>query len=75
MARAQVDEGLHCLVGVGGEVLSLGCFDDADGVVDPGGKVHDAVVYVGAFVDPHEGLVEDLEEVAEEAESVGLWEC
>jgi hypothetical protein len=68
VAGAQVDEGLHGLIGVGGKVLPLGGFDDFYDVVDKVGEIDDAVVHVGGFVDADEGFVEDLEEVAEEFE-------
>jgi hypothetical protein len=38
------------LVGIRGHVLALAGLDDADGVVDKEGKVGDAVVDVGGFV-------------------------
>jgi len=63
---AQVDEGLHCLVRVGGEILALGRFDRSDCVTDEHGEVGDAAVYVGRLVHAHKRLVEDLEEVTEE---------
>ena len=72
VAGAQVDEGLDGLVGVGGDVLALGGFDDGDGVVGEEGEVGDGGVDVGGFVHAYERFVEDGEEVAEELEGVGL---
>ena len=72
VAAAEVDEALDGLVGVGGDVLALGGVEDAEGVVGEGGEVGDGVVDVGGFVDPHEGLVEDGEEVAEEVQRDGF---
>ena len=71
---AEVDEGLHCLVRIGGDVLSLRRLDDLDGVVGELGEVGDGAVHVGGFVHAHEGFVEDGEEVAEELEGGGLKE-
>lgn len=61
VAGAEVDESLDGLVGVCGDVLGAGALDYGDGVVGEVGKVGDAVVYVGGFVDADEGLVEDCE--------------
>ena len=72
MASAEIDEGLDCLIGVSGDVLSLGSFDDCEHVVGEGGEVGDAAVDVGGFVDADEGFVKDGEEVAEELEGYGL---
>lgn len=72
MAGAEVDEGLDCLVRVGGDVLALGALDGDEHVVGEGGKVRDAVVDVGGFVDAHEGFVENGKEVAEELEGYRL---
>jgi hypothetical protein len=72
VARAQVDEGLDRLVGVGGHVLALAGLDGSDRVVDEEGEVGDGVVDVCGFVDADERLVEDGEEVAEELERGGL---
>jgi len=66
MARAEIDESLHGLVGVGGKVLALRRLDDSDRIGDEDGEVGDAVVDVCGFVDADERLVEDLEEIAEE---------
>lgn len=68
VAAAEVDEALDRLVGVGGDVLPLRGVEDSKGVIGEGGEVRDGVVDVGGFVDPHEGFVEDGEEVAEEVE-------
>ena len=74
VARAEVDEGLHRLVRVGGDVLALRLGQHGEHVVGEGGEVADAAVDVGRFVDAHEGLVEDGEEVAEELERDGLFD-
>lgn len=74
VARAEVDEGLDGLVGVGRDVLPLVLFDYGDGVVGEAGEVGDAVVDVGGLVDSDEGLVEDGEEVAEELQCDGLFD-
>ena len=71
-AGAQVDEGLHGLVRVSGDILALRSIYDGDGVVGEGGEVGDAAVDVGGFVDADKGFVEDREEVAEELEGDGL---
>jgi hypothetical protein len=73
VAGAQIDEGLDCLVGIGRDVLTLGCFDGADCVIGEVGEVSYAVIDVCGFVDADEGFVEDLEEVAEEFQ--GCWLC
>ena len=72
VAAAEVDEALDRLIGVGGDVLALRGVEDAEGVVGEGGEVGDGVVDVGGFVDPHERLVEDGEEVAEQVQSHGF---
>lgn len=72
VAGAEVDERLDRLVGIGGDVLALGALDGDEHVVGEGGKVGDAVVDVGGFVDADEGFVEDGEEVSEELEGYGL---
>lgn len=74
VAGAEVDEGLDGLVRVGGDVLALGLGEDGEHVVGEGGEVADAAVDVGGFVDAHEGLVEDGEEVAEELEGDGFFD-
>lgn len=51
VASTQVDERLDCLVGVGGDLLSLACLDGLDCVIDKYSKVCDAVVDVGRLVD------------------------
>ncbi len=71
---AQVDEGLDGLVGVGGDVLALAGFEDAEHVVGEGGEVGDGGVNVGGFVDAHEGLVEDGEEIAEKVQGHGFFD-
>ena len=70
--RAQVDERLHCLVGVGRSVLPLSLLDDGNRVVCKRGKVGDAVVDVGRLVNPDERLVEDGEQVTEQLQRDGL---
>lgn len=71
VAGAEVNEGLDCLVWVGGDVLALGGFYHFYGVVGELGEVGYGTVDVCGFVDANEGFVEDLEEVAEEFE--GCW--
>ena len=66
---AEVDEHLYCLVRVGGDVLPLGRFDDADCVIHECSEVGDRAVHIGGFVDTDERFVEDGEEVAEKVES------
>ena len=44
---AQVDEGLDGLVGIGGDVLALAGFEDAEHVVGEVGEVGDGGVDVG----------------------------
>ena len=74
VAGAEVDEGLDGLVGVGGDVLALGGLEHAEHVVGEVGEVGDGGVDIGGFVDAHEGLVEDGEEVAEEVQSDGFFD-
>lgn len=72
MACAKINEGLDCLIGVGGDVLALGALEHAEHVVGEGGEVSDTVVDVGGFVDADKRFVEDCEEVAEELKRHGL---
>lgn len=74
VAGAQIDEGLHRLVGVGGDVLALRQVQDAEHVVGEGGEVGDGIVDVCGFVDADEGFVEDGEEVAEELQGDGFFD-
>lgn len=45
--------------------MTLGLLDDCDGVFSKAGKVGDAVVNVGGFVDSDQRLVKDREEITE----------
>jgi hypothetical protein len=63
---AEIDESLHGLVRIGGEILALCGLDDRDGIGDKVREIGDAIVDICGFVDSDEGLVEDLEEVTEE---------
>lgn len=74
VAGAEIDEGLHRLVRVGGDVLALGEVEDTEHVIGKGGEVGDGVVDVCGFVDADEGLVEDGEEVAEELQGDGFFD-
>lgn len=74
VSAAQVDEGLDGLVGVGGDVLALAGLEDAEHVVGEVGEVGDGGVDVGGFVDAHEGLVEDGEEIAEKVQGHGFFD-
>ena len=51
VARTEVDEGLDGLIWVGGDVLPLAAFDDAESVVGELGEVGYAAVDVGRLVD------------------------
>ena len=51
VARTEVDEGLHGLVRVGGDVLPLAALDHANGVVGKLREIGYAAVDVGGFVD------------------------
>jgi len=61
VSGAKVDEGLDCLVGVGGNILSLACFDDTDHVVKECSEICDAIVDICRLVDSYKGLIEDGE--------------
>ena len=79
VSLAEVDEGLDCLVGVGGDVLLTAFVDDLvllvgvgvggrtylDHVVDEDREVGDAVVDVRRLVYPDQRFVEDRKEVSE----------
>jgi len=51
VAGAEVNERLDCLIGVRGDVLALGEFNDADGIICKFSEVGDTIVDVGRFVD------------------------
>ena len=72
--RAQVDEALHGLVWVRGDVLPLRGFEHAEHVVRKIGEVGHGGVDVGGFVYAHERFVEDGEEVAEEVQRYGFFD-
>ena len=61
VSGAKIDEGLDCLVGVGGNVLSLACFNDTDHVVKECSEICDAVVDICRLVNSYKGLIEDGE--------------
>ena len=65
---AEVDERLDGLIRIGGDVLTLGLFDDDKHVVCKIGEVRDAVIDIGRLVYADERFVEDSEEIAEELE-------
>ena len=69
MACAEIDEGLNGLIRIGGKVLTLCGLDDGDRIGDKVGEIGDAIVDACGFVDADEGLVENLEEIAEELQS------
>lgn len=69
MSRAEVDERLNCLVGVGRDFLTLAGFNRLDRIIDEQGEVGDAVVNICGLVNADKGFVEDGKEVAEELES------
>ena len=72
---AQVDEGLHCLVGICGNFLTLASLDCLDGIIDEHREICDAVVDIGRLVDAHKRLVEDGEKVAEQSQGRWLEKC
>lgn len=62
----KIDERLHCLIRIGGDVLSLACFNDPDHIIDECSKVSNAVVDICRLINSDQGFVEDGEQVAEE---------
>lgn len=74
MASTKIDEGLDCLVWIGGDVLTLSGSKDGEHVVGEGSKVGDGAVNIGRFVDADERFVEDGEEVAEEVKGDGFFD-
>ena len=72
VACAKINERLHCLIGVGRDVLALGVLEHVEHVVGKGGEVSDAVVDVGRSVDADKWFVEDSEEITEKLERHGL---
>jgi hypothetical protein len=61
----QVDEALHSLIRISGDILPSCFLDHSDPVIGEDGKIRDAAVNIGGFVHAHKRLVEDTEEVAE----------
>src|ERR1700753_1824148 len=74
VSSAQVNKGLYCLVWICRKVLPLSSFNDNYNVVDKVGKIYNAIVYIGALIYSYERLVEDLEEISEEAQCVRLFQ-
>lgn len=68
MSSAEVNEGLDCLIWIGGNVLPLSGGEDGEHVVGKGSEVGNGVVDIGGFVDADERFVKNGEEVAEEVE-------
>ena len=58
---AEVDERLNGLIGIGGDILTLGFFDNDEHIVCKVREVRDAVVDIGGLVHADERFVEDGE--------------
>lgn len=74
MPSAEVDEGLNCLIGIGGNVLTLSGGEDGEHVVGEGSEVGNRIIDIGGFVDTDKGFVEDGEEIAEEVKGNRLFD-
>ena len=71
---AEINEGLDCLIWIGGYVLPLSGGEDGKHIVGKRSEVGDGVIDIGRFVDADEGFVENGEEVTEEVEGDRLFD-